>query len=530
MNKLPEFFVQYDLPADADERAVKRVYARQLKLIDQETDLAGFQALRDAFEVAMVWLQYRQQANTQDTSLEIDPQGPANGSVDSSQNSQTVDASVLVTSMETANLEAVAQDIIVAMINDMRSHYYDPLYAGKCFMWTMDDARLVHMETSQCFEGMLVRYLLQGWQPGNGELFDVAVEYYGWKKDSRRLHNWGEGGYILSRAIAEQAEFNTQDEGFRGAHWALLLKARYEYEPEHYYLLVHFPMMLRLLETYPTWVFMVTSRGNIEAWHQRYASLQQEMQAETAAKPEPVRQAVADSAKKIPYFKTRFVMGVLICFVFLLKIASVVFKSEPARVYTPDTQQAQTQVNYMNNSFLNLTERRLQDSKLSGEQLKDMGDKYFSTEGGKIRNVIEAVYFWEMASEKGNVEASYQLASIYEQGIGVVKDVKQSYQWHEKAAQQGEPRSQVLMGDFYLSETNRNLSKALYFYEMAAKKGSLVAKRSLAAIYDDGLAGLTVDLDKASFWYAQAAENGDPQSRARLKTICMKKKYAACSI
>jgi|GEM_PF-2206037 len=530
MSKLPDFFVQYDLPADADERAIKRVYARQLKLIDQETDLEGFQALRDTFEEAIAWLQYRQQTGMPETSAESDEGAHRDSSMEAPQNtgayathSQHHTLSASAKTPELADPEATAEDIIVAMINDMRGHYSIPSYAGECFLRTMEDTRLIHMETGLIFERMLAHYLLQGWQPGNGELLDVVADYYGWKKDVRRLHNWGEGGYVLSRALTEQAEFNKKSEAIREGQWALLLKARYENEPAQYYLSVHFPMMLRMLEMYPTWVLMVSSRNNIEAWHARYADMQQGEAVEPA---QAIQTAIADQENTS--YKTRFLVGILICFALFIWMAGLMDRGpETSRVYTPVPLHEQT--TYLNNSYLSIVERKQQDLLLSGKELKEIGDQYFSGHGGKVRNVIEAVYFWEMASEKGNVEATYQLAWMYDLGNGVAKDMKQAHQWYEKAAKQGERRSQVMMGNFYLSTVNQDVNKAVYFYELAAAQGDMIAKRALAAIYDEGMAGQAVDLDKASIWYAQAAMHDDLQSKARLKSICRKKKYSGCT-
>jgi len=59
MQHQPIFLERLGLAPDADERQVRRAYARELKQIDQERDLEGFQHLRACYEAALEWAAHR---------------------------------------------------------------------------------------------------------------------------------------------------------------------------------------------------------------------------------------------------------------------------------------------------------------------------------------------------------------------------------------------------------------------------------------------------------------------------------------
>jgi TPR repeat protein len=81
----------------------------------------------------------------------------------------------------------------------------------------------------------------------------------------------------------------------------------------------------------------------------------------------------------------------------------------------------------------------------------------------------------------GDVKAMFALGCLYERGVGTEKD----------------------------------LSKALYWYRKAAHSGSLPAMNRLGEMYKDG-EGLAKDYDKAKFWLSRAARGGNSDAMNNL--------------
>jgi len=106
-------------------------------------------------------------------------------------------------------------------------------------------------------------------------------------------------------------------------------------------------------------------------------------------------------------------------------------------------------------------------------------------------NYPEALKHWLPLAEQGRASAQYNIAVMYEQGLGVNKDDTQSARWFVAAAERGDATSQLKVGTLY-------------------EAGQGVAK----------------DVASASYWYGQAANSSDAknadaarQARERLHNL-----------
>ena len=85
-----------------------------------------------------------------------------------------------------------------------------------------------------------------------------------------------------------------------------------------------------------------------------------------------------------------------------------------------------------------------------------------------------AVKEFRAAAEAGNADAQFNMALMYERGIGVSKDEQEAVVWYQKSAKQDNSNAQF----------------------------------NLAVMYENGR-GTTVDYYQAHLWYRKAAVHGD---------------------
>jgi TPR repeat protein len=134
----------------------------------------------------------------------------------------------------------------------------------------------------------------------------------------------------------------------------------------------------------------------------------------------------------------------------------------------------------------------------------------FSQEVKDIKNlnIIDASRYY-VAAHLNNAQAEYALAEMYEYGVYVDRDMPKALHFYELSAKHGNNAAKKYLAYLYLNDERsvpKDIQKAIYWYKEAAKDGDRDAFYSLGYIYagDEELK----DIDRAIYWYEKAAKQG----------------------
>jgi len=109
-------------------------------------------------------------------------------------------------------------------------------------------------------------------------------------------------------------------------------------------------------------------------------------------------------------------------------------------------------------------------------------------------NLALAVKEFRTAAETNDANCQYNLALMYERGIGVAKDEKEARVWYQKAAVQGNSNAQFNLGVLYENGHGGDVdfAQANHWYRKAAVQGDALAIGNLGMLYIRG-DGVKVD-------------------------------------
>ena len=128
----------------------------------------------------------------------------------------------------------------------------------------------------------------------------------------------------------------------------------------------------------------------------------------------------------------------------------------------------------------------------------------------EAKNFAQALSLLGPIAEKGNDQAQYRLAIMYQNGLGVVRNELLAMKWMIAAANQDLALAQHGLGFMYLEGdcVPKNGDKAVRWFTLAAEQGLAGSQTTLAMMYETGN-GVEADPDQARKWYAMAGFSED---------------------
>lgn len=292
-NYVPPFITRLGLDANADERAIKKAYARELKLIDQEKDLAGFQALRESFEQAKSWAQMRLQhaqsmlAEREETICAVEDELPGASnptSVDApdstflsmpepivlpvSQIAAPTPPSDMLREQEMEG-EAAFSEFLEAIAGVSPTHKAQAVKAMHEQMEvSLNQPCMVSIAARTIFEHCVADYLARGWQPGNEVLFNVATTSFQWDSDAKRLEGIPHSGRIINAALENKAALLQLPESESSDMIDVLQRLRYGPEANAQDIVVHMYALEAMERRFPSLLHIVANPDAAEQWHE----------------------------------------------------------------------------------------------------------------------------------------------------------------------------------------------------------------------------------------------------------------------
>ena len=124
------------------------------------------------------------------------------------------------------------------------------------------------------------------------------------------------------------------------------------------------------------------------------------------------------------------------------------------------------------------------------------------------KNYAESRRVFHALADTGDVRAQFMMGTIYEQGLGVSKDLATAARWYRRAADGGVASAQYNLGIFYQfgKGVQQDSAEAARWLRMAAEQGHGRAQNNLSTFYFTGI-GVPRDPVEAWKWLTLSAED-----------------------
>ena len=125
---------------------------------------------------------------------------------------------------------------------------------------------------------------------------------------------------------------------------------------------------------------------------------------------------------------------------------------------------------------------------------------------------VAAFHLHQSKANQDDANSQFNLALLYENGVGIYRDGRKAVYWYTKAAQQGHVEAQYRLGTVYRfgygeEVVQTDFKKAVYWITKASEQGHIEAQYNLGLMYEYGEEAPR-DYIQAFFWYTKAVEKG----------------------
>ncbi len=275
-------YATLEVEPDADERALRRAYARKLKELDQALEPEKFQALRQAYE----WALQRQLDRAAPFAVdECEAPAPPPPEPDMEvEGSGDGEAALDLDTLRHVPLQRLEAIDALQRSTSIAHSVLDECLHGASQLMSSDEAEerlrkalarpeLLNLEARLIFESSLASVLAEGWQPGHEHLFMAAIDVLGWREQRMALNALGHAAGAIDQAIEELEMLEAQAWRSRAEQQELIRLLRQPGEPSIRQLL-HFSRRLGSLENqYPHLLTIVTRKANIGRWQHRHQQI-----------------------------------------------------------------------------------------------------------------------------------------------------------------------------------------------------------------------------------------------------------------
>jgi TPR repeat protein len=136
------------------------------------------------------------------------------------------------------------------------------------------------------------------------------------------------------------------------------------------------------------------------------------------------------------------------------------------------------------------------------------------------KDYATAYRIWKPLADRGDANAQFNLAILYERGLGVRRDLSEAFELCQLAAAQRLPQAEVELGRMYARGwgTAQRYGEALQWFEKAADQGDADGQRNMGWLYDQGY-GVARDYRIAAKWYQLAANHGNAEGQYALANL-----------